>query len=510
MHDQSIRVLLIEDEPADRRLICELLADAQDDLFQVECVDRIRSGMELLTQKGSGIDVVLLDLTLPDGEGMGTLEAIEKAQVSTPVVVLTGRDDHARSVLAMRQGAQDYLFKGQVDCDLLSRSLQYAIERKRLESALRKSEEQYRDLFENAHDLIQSVTSTGRFAYVNRAWREMLGYTEDEVKELSLVDILHPDCQQHCREVFQHVLAGEKLHNIEATFVSRDGRAIDVEGNVSCRFEDGKPVATRAIFRDVTERKRSERRIKQLNEDLERRVQERTRQFAAANAELEAFSYSVCHDLRAPLRTIDGFSLEVLDGYGDRLDEQGRHFLNRVRFGVQQMGRLIDALLSLSRVAVVELNRQSVDLSLMCRSILAELRIQNPEHNVQASIQEGVVVDGDPVLLQVVVQNLISNAWKFSKNHELPELEFGSQEIDGESVVFVRDNGTGFDMAYADKLFGPFQRQHSQSEFDGIGIGLATVQRIVHRHGGRVWANGEVDRGATFYCILPEASDFEN
>ena len=487
MDEQVIRVLLIVDEPDDSLLIRELLDDSHA-VFQVECVDRLAPGMELLAQAGNEIDVVLLDLTLPDADGRETFEAMEAAQVSTPVVVMAG---------------QDFLVKGQVDSRLLSRSLQYAIERKRLESALRESEEQHRDLLENAHDLIQSVTPDGRFAYVNRAWREMLGYSEEDVKNLSLFDILHADCQMHCRDVFQHVLAGEDVHNIEATFVASDGRVIDVEGNVSCRFEDGKPRATRAIFRDVTERRRSERRIQQLNEDLERRVEERTRQLAAANAELEAFSYSVCHDLRAPLNTIDGFSLEVLNGYGDLLDEQGKHFLSRVRYNVQQMGRLIDALLSLSRVAGVELHKHPVDLSVSCREILGELRIQNPQHAIESSLQDDVVVHGDSVLLQVVMQNLLSNAWKYSKNRDHPKLEFASEEIDGEQIVFIRDNGTGFDMAYADKLFDPFQWQHSQSEFDGIGIGLATVQRIIHRHGGRVWAHGEVDQGATFFFTLP-------
>ncbi len=274
MDEQVIRVLLIVDEPDDSLLIRELLDDSHA-VFQVECVDRLAPGMELLAQAGNEIDVVLLDLTLPDADGRETFEAMEAAQVSTPVVVMAGQDDQSQGVLAMRRGAQDFLVKGQVDSRLLSRSLQYAIERKRLESALRESEEQHRDLLENAHDLIQSVTPDGRFAYVNRAWREMLGYSEEDVKNLSLFDILHADCQMHCRDVFQHVLAGEDVHNIEATFVASDGRVIDVEGNVSCRFEDGKPRATRAIFRDVTERRRSERRIQQLNEDLERRVEER-------------------------------------------------------------------------------------------------------------------------------------------------------------------------------------------------------------------------------------------
>jgi two-component system, NtrC family, sensor kinase len=221
------------------------------------------------------------------------------------------------------------------------------------------------------------------------------------------------------------------------------------------------------------------------------------------NKELEAFSYSVSHDLRAPLRSIDGFSAALLEGHAGQLDAKGREYLVRVRSAARRMGQLIDDLLQLSKVGRAELHRQRVDLSALAGAVAAELRQANPERRVRTLIPEGVFADGDHRLLQIVLENLLGNAWKFSAGAAEAVIEFGVARTDDVPAYFVRDNGAGFDMAYAERLFRPFQRLHTQSRFPGTGIGLATVHRIVDRHGGRVWAESAVDRGATFLWTLP-------
>ncbi len=223
----------------------------------------------------------------------------------------------------------------------------------------------------------------------------------------------------------------------------------------------------------------------------------------AANKELEAFSYSVSHDLRAPLRSIDGFSLALLEDFNDRLNDEGREYLQRVRRGVQRMGRLIDGLLDLSRMAQGPLLRQVVDLSALAERIIEDLREGSPERKVEVRIGKALVVSGDPNLLAVALNNLLENAWKYTGNRQRALIEFGLTMDNGEEVFYIRDNGTGFDMNYANKLFGVFQRLHEAGEFSGTGIGLATVQRVIHRHGGRIWAEAAVGEGATFFFTLP-------
>jgi len=256
---------------------------------------------------------------------------------------------------------------------------------------------------------------------------------------------------------------------------------------------------------DITERKRGEEARKKaeeyittLNEKLKRNVEE----LSSANKELEAFSYTVSHDLRSPLRSIDGFSQEILEDYGDKLDNDGVDALRRIRAASQRMGLLIDGLLNLSRLSRSEIVRGTVDLSLMAHDIAADLRKAQPGRAVEIVIAEGLTDEGDERLLYVLLQNLLGNAWKFTGKVANARLEFGVNQIDGGKAYFVRDNGAGFDMAFAGKLFRPFQRLHDTVDFSGTGIGLATVQRIVHRHGGRVWAEGEGGRGATFYFTL--------
>jgi len=226
----------------------------------------------------------------------------------------------------------------------------------------------------------------------------------------------------------------------------------------------------------------------------------------AANRELEAFSYSVAHDLRAPLRGIDGFSQALLEDYADKIDEEGRRHLNFLRESAQRMGRLIDDLLGLSRVARAELCRLPVDLSVLARNVAAQLGGSDPDREVEIVIVDGIGAEGDAPLLRIALENLLGNAWKFTSKRTAARIEVGTMSVDGDTVYFVRDNGAGFDPAYEAKLFGVFQRLHSTREFEGTGIGLATVKRIVSRHNGRIWATSEVDRGATFYFTLGDGT----
>jgi PAS domain S-box-containing protein len=259
----------------------------------------------------------------------------------------------------------------------------------------------------------------------------------------------------------------------------------------------------RALLSVVEDQKRAEEEIRTLNAELEVRVRDRTAQLEAANKELEAFAYSVSHDLRAPLRAMEGFSAALLSQYSERLDEQGRHYLDRIQEASRRMGQLINDMLTLSRVTRAALTRQRVDLGDLAREIAADLQAQDPQRRVEFVIAQGLAVEADPHLLRVALQNLLDNAWKFTGKREQARIEVGSNPGEGsECVYYVKDDGVGFDMTYAGKLFAPFQRLHAMHEFPGTGIGLATVQRIVARHGGRVWTEAEVDRGATFYFTL--------
>lgn len=256
------------------------------------------------------------------------------------------------------------------------------------------------------------------------------------------------------------------------------------------------------IAMNVTGRKQTEAELAQYRDHLEDLVASRTAALLSSNQELEAFSYSVSHDLRAPLRSINGFSQIMLDEYGDRLDEAGKGYLHRIRGASRRMGELIDDLLKLSRIGRAELHVETVDLSAMARSIADTLQQNQPERRVELVIQSDVVVRGDKFLLAIALENLLGNAWKFTARQSPARIEFGVLYQDGQPVHFVRDNGEGFDMQYAEKLFAPFQRLHSESDYPGTGIGLSTVQRVIQRHGGRIWATAEMHRGATFYFTL--------
>jgi signal transduction histidine kinase len=270
----------------------------------------------------------------------------------------------------------------------------------------------------------------------------------------------------------------------------------------------------RAVLNILDDFEAEKNKVEQANQQLEKEIEERKRmgiqlqgantQLLAANKELEAFSYSVSHDLRAPLRSIDGFSMALLEDYADKLDEEGRDNLHRVRAATQRMGTIIDDLLNLARVTRTEMKLERADLGVIVRSVSAELQETQSDRQAEFQIEEGLEALVDPQLMKIALENLLGNAWKFTSRRKSARIEFGRTHSDGTPTYYVRDNGAGFDPAHAGRLFGAFQRLHGNNEFPGTGVGLATVQRIIHRHGGRIWAQSIVDRGATFYFTLSE------
>jgi len=352
----------------------------------------------------------------------------------------------------------------------------------------------------DSDDAIIGRTLDGVVTSWNRSAERMFGYAADEMIGRGIGALFPEHLKDAEAAIAARLVEGERIDHFETQRQTKDGRLLDVSVTLSpVRDTAGRLVGVSKIARDITEIKRTRRELERAKEAAE-----------VANRELEAFSYSVAHDLRAPLRTIDGFSQALLDDCGDRLDADGQRHLRYVREAAQLMAHLIDDVLTLSRVTRSDLRREAVDLSALARAAVARLEQAGPRRDLAVVIAGGVAADGDPRLLGLVLDNLLSNAWKFTaKRAGGARIEFGADTVDGEARYFVRDNGAGFDMTYVDKLFGAFQRLHAAHDFEGTGVGLATVQRVVHRHGGRVWAEGEVGVGATFTFTLGKRESFE-
>jgi len=360
----------------------------------------------------------------------------------------------------------------------------------------RSLEDRFRALAGATPDAIVTADHRGQITYVNHATEALFGRSAVALLGQPLTVLMPPRLREaHAQGLARYLKTREPRvlgKTLEMPALRSDGTEIAIELSITTWAARGE-TSFAAIIRDISERKR-----------IAATLEQRTRLLEATNRELEAFSYSVAHDLRAPLRAIDGFSQALLEDFGGKLNEVGRSYLTRVRVNAQRMAGLIDDLLELSRVARWELRREPVDLAAIARESLGSLQRAEPNRAVEIAIAGDTQTTGDPKLLAIVFDNLCGNAWKFTSKRTAPRIEIGAEPAAAGRVFYVRDNGVGFDPKYTNKLFGVFQRLHAEADFPGTGIGLATVQRIVERHGGRVWAEGKVGDGATFYFTLGE------
>ncbi|MBP7446554.1 MAG: PAS domain S-box protein [Zoogloea sp.] len=362
----------------------------------------------------------------------------------------------------------------------------------------------YRDVVESVNEVLFQADAEGRITFLNRAWRNTTGFDTRLSIGQNLLDFVIEDdrgrvghCLSAIREGYQDIGQFEFRLRTQATSPRW------VEATIRpLRNAYDHVVGSSGTLDDITVRKEAEQTQRNLNRELEARVRVRTAELEASNRELEAFSYSVSHDLRAPLRAIDGFAQIVAEDYAPRLDEIGREYLQRIRVATQRMARLIDDLIDLARLTRQSMRRETVNLSQLVEQILGELHQEEPDRQVETSVEPGLTAAADRALIRVALDNLLRNAWKFTSRRELARIRFHAEMRDRQIVYCVSDNGAGFDMSFASKLFLPFHRLHGISEFDGTGIGLATVQRVIQRHEGKVWAESTPDEGASFFFTL--------
>jgi PAS domain S-box-containing protein len=359
-------------------------------------------------------------------------------------------------------------------------------------------------IVESSDDAILSKDLNGIIQTWNAGAERLFGYRAEEAIGQPITLLLPPERIQEEEQILERVLSGQRVEHLETVRVTKDGRPIDVSVTVSpVKDQDGQIIGASKIIRDITDRKRAEEELRSLKDELEHRVEQRTAELAASNGELEAFSYTVSHDLRAPLRHITSFVALLDEEAQASLNEQCRHYMQNISEAAQRMGQLIDDLLTFSRIGRAAMTVRPVSLRRLVDEARTELASETDGRAIDWEIGSLPEVSGDPALLRSVMVNLLSNAIKYTRRCETARIEVGCREEAGEVICFVRDNGAGFDMKFSDKLFGVFQRLHRAEDFDGTGIGLASVRRAVHRHGGRTWAEGELARGATFYFSLP-------
>jgi PAS domain S-box-containing protein len=484
-------VLLVEDNPGDARLVRELIADHAPHAWELFWATSLADGLGRLDD--GGIDALLLDLGLPDSNGIDTVTRASAHPSGVPIVVMSGLGDETVATRALQEGARGYLVKGTFDPETLALSVARAVEQQRLEEARAR----LAAIVECSDDAIVANTPDGTITSWNAGAERLYGYRSEEISGKPVSVLLPPAVRDDFAAILERVRRGERIEHFETVRVRKDGSLVDVSLTISpVRDDGGRIIGISTIGRDVTERKHADETLRAAIEAAE-----------AANRELEGFSYSVSHDLRAPLRAIDGFSRILVEEHASALPQEARRYLKIIRENAQRMGQLVDDLLAFSRLGRQPLGKRHVSPAEIVRDAIEEVRAGEKDRTVELTIGELPDCQADPALLKQVFLNLLGNAFKFTRRCENASVEVGCRRDGGEDVYFVRDNGAGFDMRYADKLFGVFQRLHRQEDFEGTGVGLALVERIVRRHGGRVWAEGAPERGATFSFTLGSATN---
>lgn len=380
----------------------------------------------------------------------------------------------------------------------------------RRDHGLPVGQDQLMALIDNTSAVIYMRDLDGRYMVVNREFERLFHLRRQNIVGLTDHDLFPAEMADEFRANDLWAASNGGPVQMEEAAPGEDGPHTYITVKFPLLDGAGEAYAVAGISTDITDRKRAEEQVRQLNEELEHRVRDRTAELEVSVRDLDAFAYSVSHDLRAPLRSLHGFSQLLIEDYAARLDDDGRQYLQRIQANVERMGQLIDDLLRLSRATRTGLTRARADISALARQIIGELRSAEPHRQVEAVIDDALVTTGDSHLIQLALDNLLSNAWKFTGKREHATIDVGAVRQDGEHVFFVRDNGAGFDMRYAAKLFDPLQRLHTAAEFEGTGIGLAIVHRIVSRHGGRIWAESEPGKGAAFFfTFTPSGTNLE-
>jgi len=514
-----MKILVIEDNPADMELIRELLlSNYLGSSFELIHERTISAGETRLLEEE--LDCILLDLGLPDSQGIDTVRRVRGSHAKIPIVVLTGLDDAEMGVQALQEGAQDYLVKNQMDGSSLIRSIQYAHERNRIEKELihekeelkaseerlhqklievqvaeqelRDSEEKFRTIVETANEGIWVVDADRRTTYVNNRMAEMLGYSPEAMTSLSGLDFVDEEGRILSDQNMEKRKLG-KSESYEIKLVRKDGSQLWARVNAQPLFgKDGTFLGTLSMLSDVTGNKQAEEQLRENALNLKR-----------SNEDLERFAYIASHDLQEPLRNVISFSQLLARRYKGKLDHDADEFIDYIVEGGKRMQGLIQDLLEYSRVNTRGEAFEPVDSEQVVDKVLHNLYFQIQENNAVIHTESLPVVNADPAQLSMVFQNLISNAIKF-RGDEPPYIHISAEKTDHTWKYAVQDNGIGIDSAFNERIFEIFQRLHTRDKYPGTGVGLASVKKIIERHGGKFWGDSEVGKGSTFYFTLPQ------